>query len=252
MNNLSIVIITKNEAKNIKKCLKSLQGISDDIIIVDSGSIDNTEEICSMFSTTFITNEFKDYSSQKNFGNNLAKNTYILSIDADECLSDTLIKSISELNLNPETNTAYTFNRLNHHCGKPIKHGGWYPDKKLRIWNKNYGSWEGTIHEKVTFPQKPIIHHLKGDLLHYTYNTKEEHISQAKKFSKLNAISDFQKGKKTNLLVAYCSCFLRFAIIYIIKLGFLDGKIGFFIAKTTADATFWRRLELLRLNKVEI
>ncbi len=249
MDNLSIVIITKNEEQNIERCLSSIHMLSEDIIIIDSGSTDHTKEICKKHNTKYIYNKFIDYSSQKNFGNNLTKNDYILSIDADECLSDILLQSISELKLKPNTNIAYTFNRLNHHCGKPIKYGGWYPDKKLRIWNKNFASWEGSIHEKIVFTKTPTIKHLKGDLLHYTYNSKKDHIKQAIKFSKLNAISDFKRGKKTNIISLYLSYIYKFFCTYILKLGFLNGKIGFFIAKTSANATFLRKKKLLKLNK---
>ncbi len=249
MKNLSVVIITKNEAKNIERCLASVMQISNDITIIDSDSCDDTELICTSFPVKFIKNEFIDYSTQKNLGNELAINNYILSIDADEVLSKELLQSILDTNFNNTNNKAYSFNRLNHHCGKPIKHGGWYPDKKVRIWNKLFGQWEGTIHEKLVFKAPPQIVHLKGDLLHFTYNSRKEHITQAKKFSKLNAKSDLKKGKNTNICLAYLSSIIRFIFTYFIKLGFLDGKTGLFISKTTAHATFLRKKELLRLKK---
>ncbi|MDD4149951.1 MAG: glycosyltransferase family 2 protein [Bacteroidales bacterium] len=249
MKNLSVVIITKNEAKNIAKCLLSVKDISSDIILIDSGSNDDTELICKEFPVKFIQNTFLDYSSQKNYGNQFAKNNYILSIDADEILSKELLQSINEICFNNNDNKAYTFNRLNHHCGKPIKYGGWYPDKKLRIWNKQFGQWQGEIHEKIVFKENPQLTHLSGDLLHFTYNSKEEHLAQATKFSKLNAKSDFRKGKKTNILLAYLSSIMRFIVVFFFKFGLLDGKIGFFIAKTTAHATFLRKYELLSLRK---
>ncbi|MDD2635259.1 MAG: glycosyltransferase family 2 protein [Bacteroidales bacterium] len=249
MKDLSVVIITKNEAKNIEHCLASITTISSDIIIIDSGSIDDTKLICNKYPVRFINNTFIDYSTQKNYGNQFTKNNYILSIDADEVLSKELMQSINAISFNNNNNKAYSFNRLNHHCGKPIKYTGWYPDKKLRIWNKHFGQWEGTIHEKIVFKEKPEISHLKGDLLHFTYTSKNEHIKQAKKFSKLNAKSDYLKGKKTNMGLAYLSCATRFIFIYFFKLGFLDGKTGLFIAKTTAHASFLRKKELLNLTK---
>jgi len=249
VKNLSIVIITKNEEQNIAKCLDSIKDLSDDIIVVDSGSEDDTENICKKYNLTFVFNEFEDYSSQKNFGNNLAVNNYILSIDADEVLSLELKRSIIELDFDEDSNIAYSNNRLNFHCGKPIKHGGWYPDKKIRIWNKNYGRWEGKIHEELLFAEKPKTFHLNGDLLHYTYHSREEHIKQALKFSRLNAEKDFNDGKKTNYLAAYLSSCFRFISVFIFKLGFLDGKTGFFIAQTTSRATFLRKTELIKLNR---
>lgn len=249
MKNLSIVIITKNEERNIGRCLESIISLSDDIIVVDSGSQDMTREICQKHKIKFIVNDFHDYSSQKNFGNNIAKYDYIFSIDADEALSPELYESIKSLSFDPNKNIAFSFNRLSFHCSQAIKHGGWYPDKKTRIWNKKFGQWQGEIHEKLIFDSPPQIAHLNGDLLHYTYYTRDEHINQAKKFSSLNAKSDFKQGKNSNLFLVYFSFVFRFISVYILRLGFLDGKIGYFIAKTTARATFWRKKELLDLNR---
>lgn len=247
MNKLSVVIITYNEERNIGRCLESLKGISDDIIVVDSGSDDDTEVICREYNVNFITNRFLDYSSQKNFGNSIAKYDFILSIDADEVISPELRSSIFDIKL--ENNTAYSFNRLNFHSGKPIKHGGWYPDRKIRIWNKKYGEWRGIIHENIYFKELPGIIHIKGDLLHYTYDNLEEHLKQAIKFSMLNAKKDFDNGRKTNFFkIAFAPAF-RFISMYVIKLGFLDGYLGYYIAKTTAFASFLRNMELLVLKK---
>jgi len=249
MKSISIIIITFNEESNIKRCLDSLEGVSDDILVIDSGSTDKTKQICDKYDLRFITNKFEDYSSQKNFGNKLAKNNFILSIDADECLSKELKQSILSINFDDKENRAYTMNRLNHHSGKPIKYGGWYPDKKLRIWNKNYGKWEGIIHEWTDFSIFPTKYHLEGDILHYTYNSREEHKKQARKFASLNAQSDHSKNIKINYFYLLMSPLFRFITTYFFKFGFLDGSIGFFIAKTTANATFLRKKELLILNK---
>jgi glycosyltransferase involved in cell wall biosynthesis len=247
MENFSVVIITFNEEKDIGRCLASVSDLTDDIVVVDSGSTDSTAEICKQYPVRFVFREFDDYSSQKNFGNGLAKYDYIFSIDADECLSDRLKKSISEIEFN-KINTAISFNRLNHHCGKPVRHGGWYPDKKIRIWNSLYGEWTGKIHEIVEFAEKPEIIHLAGDLLHFTYNSRDEHMNQAKKFSLLNAKKDFENGKKANCYKIYLTPLLRFMTVYFFKLGFLDGRTGLFVAKTTARATFLRYKELISLN----
>lgn len=239
VDNISVVIISFNEEKNIERCLSSLCGISDDIVVVDSGSEDKTEEICLRYNCRFFFRKFDDYSSQKNFANSLTKNDYILSIDADECLSDELCDSIKKLKPT-DNNFAISFNRLNHYGGKPVRYCGWYPDRKTRIWNRKFAKWEGIIHEKIIFTVNPVTILLKGDLLHYTYNNKQEHIKQAKKFAILNAESDLKKGKKTSLHKFIFLPIFRFCTIYFFKLGFLDGKTGFFIAKISAHATFLR------------
>lgn len=247
MENLSIVIITLNEEENIGRCLASLVDVSDDIIVVDSGSVDNTKEICREYAVRFVYHKFDDYSSQKNYGNEIAKHDYVFSIDADECLSEELKKSIIKIDSN-FLNEAFTLNRLNHHCGNPIKYGGWYPDKKIRIWNRKYGKWVEKIHEYLKFEEEPKYFHLKGDLLHYTYKTKHEHLKQAEKFSVLNAQSDFEKGRNVGLFKIYFAPIFRFITVFFFKLGFLDGKTGYFIAKTTSHATYLRYKELYKLK----
>ncbi len=247
MKEISIVIITLNEEENIGRCLASLIDVSDDIIVVDSGSVDRTEEICNEYSVRFVYRKFDNYSSQKNYGNQLAKYNYVFSIDADECLSEELKKSLNDIDTNL-LNRVFTLNRLNHHSGKPIKFGGWYPDKKIRIWNRNFANWVGIIHEYLEFCEKPVFAHLNGDLLHFTYKTKAEHVKQAQRFSKLNAKSDFEKGKNISLIKIYFAPFFRFIAVYFFKFGFMDGEIGFFIAKTTSHATFLRYKELYGLK----
>lgn len=251
MEGLSVVIITYNEEANIERCLKSIVDLSSDIVIVDSGSTDRTQEICESYHCRFFLREFDDYSSQKNYSNSLAKHDYILSIDADECLSDDLKKSIKRFIPSYE-NIAVGFNRLNHHCGKPVRFCGWYPDRKIRIFNRKFARWEGPIHENIVFDNKPQTFHLSGDLLHFTYCSINEHVNQAEKFARLNALNDFNKGKKSSFFKPFFARFFRFFIVYFIKLGFLDGKTGFFIAKISARATFLRYRELYHQNKKKI
>jgi glycosyltransferase involved in cell wall biosynthesis len=248
MHKLSAVIITLNEEKNIDRCLKSLENIVDEIIIVDSNSTDNTIKIASQYGAKIFQQEWLGYSKQKNYANSLAQNEYILSLDADEALSTELSNSI----LNLKTvgfNGAYSFNRLNNYCGKWIKHTAWYPDKKLRIWNKNEGSWTGDIHEEVTFKNSVNKHHLKGDLLHYSFYSIEEHVNVINKFSTSKAETLYKKGKKANLFKLLFKPFVKFFIIYIIKLGFLDGYYGFVISKNSAFSDHLKFLKLRELYK---
>lgn len=250
MRKLSVVIITLNEENNIGKCLSALKNLSDDIIIVDSGSTDNTKKICENYKVKFFVREFDDYSNQKNYGNNLAKYDYILSLDADEVLSEKLYSSIEKINFEND-NYFYGFNLLNHYCGKAIWFGGWYPDKKYRIWNKNYAHWQGKIHEKLVFSQKPKKIFIKGHLLHYTYNSVEEHKLKAKKYAKLSAIKDLEKGKNYNYFMLYAKPIYKFVLMYFIKLGIFDGKNGFLLAKINSHATFLKVFEFLKKKKCE-
>ncbi len=247
---VSIVIITLNEEKNIKRCLDSVIDISDDILIIDSDSKDKTVEICKQYKNVkVISNKFIDYSSQRNFGTESAKYDYILNIDADEVLSEKLKKSILSLNIDNNKNIIYSFNRLNHYCLRPIKFGAWYPDVKRKFWNKNYAKWEGNVHETLKFKDKPQEIKLKGDLLHYTYDNPEEHFNRTIKYAILSAEKDFINGKKSNILKLIFKPFLKFIFLFFFKLGFLDGYYGYLIAKTSAFSDFIRISVLISKNK---
>lgn len=249
MIKVSIVIITYNEEENIENCLKSIVDISDDIIIVDSGSNDKTIDICKKYTQNIFYNKFENYSSQKNYANSLAKYNYVFSIDADEIVSEELKKSIFKINVDEKsTEIAYSFNRLNYHSGKPVKYCGWYPDTKIRIWNKNIGVWKGSVHEKIEFSKQQIIIKLKGDLLHYTYKNNKEHKLQADKFALLNAKIEHEKNVKSNYIKIIVYPFLKFINIYIVKLGILDGKIGFTIAYYSAYSNYKKNKYLLGIT----
>jgi glycosyltransferase involved in cell wall biosynthesis len=245
MLQLSVVIITFNEEKNIGRCLDSLREIADEIVVVDSFSTDHTASICKKYNVNFIQRQWEGYSATKNFANAQAKNNWILSLDADEALSDELRKSIlaAKQQTHPK---AYQFNRLTNYCGKWIKHCGWYPDRKTRIFDKTNASWEGTIHERLVVKNE-VPDLLKGDCLHYSYYTIEEHYRQSDKFATLSAESMFQQGKKVSLLKLLFSPLIKFAECYFLKLGFLDGIAGYTICKITASATFSKYRKLRRL-----
>lgn len=243
MQNLSLVIITFNEEKNIERCLQSVQSVVDEIIIVDSFSTDKTIEICHKYDAKIIQQKWLGYSKQKNLGNEQASNDFILSLDADEALSETLSQSILELK-KTGFKGAFTFNRLNNYCGKWIKHTSWYPDKKLRIWNKNEGEWQGDIHETTVFKSPVDIQHLKGDLLHYSYYSIHEHILQANKFSEIAAETRYKQGKKVGLFKIIFSPFMKFFKEYFIKLGLLDGIHGFTISIIASHETFLKYIKL--------
>ena len=140
--NISAVIIAFNEEKNIERCILSLKNVVDEIVVVDSFSKDKTKEICLAHNVVFIEHSFKGHIEQKNWAYTQASNNYVLSLDADEALSDELKNSILAIKNNWK-NDGYAFNRLTSYCGKWIKHCGWYPDIKLRLWDRRKGTWKG-------------------------------------------------------------------------------------------------------------
>ncbi|MDE3144058.1 MAG: glycosyltransferase family 2 protein [Bacteroidota bacterium] len=247
---LSVVIITFNEEKNIERCLKSVQGIADEIIVVDSLSTDATEEICSRYYVRFIKQKFLGYIEQKNFALDQATNNYVLSLDADEMLSDELRQSIIAIKQKPFSADAYSMNRCSSFCGKWIKHGNWYPDKKIRLLDKTKGKWGGiNPHDKIEMQTGSGLQHLSGDIFHYSYYSLEEVITQNNKFTTIQAKAMFDAGKPANYFNLIINPLVAFISGYIFKLGFLDGADGFFIASSVAYQTMVKYAKLLHLRR---
>jgi glycosyltransferase involved in cell wall biosynthesis len=247
MPQLSVVIITFNEELNIKRCLESILAIADDIVVVDSFSTDKTEEICKQYNVKFIQRKWEGYSATKNFANSQAQYDWILSLDADEALSEELKKSILKIKKKAETET-YKFNRLTNYCGTWIRHCGWYPDAKIRIFDRNKAKWEGKIHEQLITSGSPAIL-LKGDCLHYSYYTLDQHYRQSDKFSTLSAQSLYERGKKASIIKLWFSPAVKFINDYIFKLGILDGMAGYVICKISAYTTYLKYKKLREMNK---
>lgn len=243
---LSIVIITFNEAKNIKRCLDAVKGISNDIVIVDGYSADETAHICQQYDhVNFIQRSWEGYAKTKNFANQQAKNNYILSLDADEVLTDVLKASIIGIT---SFQGVYSFNRLTNYCGNWIKHSGWYPDRKVRIFPKDVVKWQGDyVHETLKIPEGMKETWLAGDLLHYSYHTKADHYRQIEKYSTLHAQKMLAEGKKYSSFKRYVSPAFKFFKTYVLQLGFLDGYAGFQIASISAKAVKMK-YEKLRLE----
>jgi glycosyltransferase involved in cell wall biosynthesis len=244
---LSVVIITFNEERNIGRCLASLKEAADEIIVVDSFSTDKTEEICKQYKVKFIQRSWEGYSSTKNFANQQASNNWILSLDADEALSEELYNSILDIKKQNELLTC-SFNRLTNYCGSWIRHSGWYPDVKIRIFNREKIKWTGSIHETLTIPLNESVKHLKGDCLHYSYYAVEEHYRQANKFASLSAENMFSKNKKTNQLEVILRPVAKFIRNYFIKGGILDGSKGFTVCRITAYETYLKYSRLRELQ----
>lgn len=247
---LSAVIITLNEEANIARCIESLLPVADEIIVVDSFSTDQTKEICIKYPVVrFIEHAFEGHIGQKNFALQQAQYPYVLSLDADESLSKEAQNSILKEKQH-FTADGYTFNRLTNYCGKWIKHGGWYPDKKLRLVNKSKAIWKGiNPHDVLCLNTEGTIVHLKGDILHYSVKSIEDHIQTVQKFSSIAAEARFNNGVKSDFMKIFFHPFWKFLRNYFFKLGFLDGYYGFVIARISAFSTFLRYVKLRQLWK---
>ncbi|MFY9145303.1 MAG: glycosyltransferase family 2 protein [Bacteroidales bacterium] len=248
MTKLSVIIITFNEERNIGRCLQSVKEIADEIIVVDSFSTDETQNICEQFEAKFISEKWRGYSAQKNFANSLASNNWILSIDADEAISEELKNSIKKWKSQGTPQFA-RFNRLTNYCGQWIKHCGWYPDTKLRIFHKNQAQWSGEVHEKLKFNEPQQIAFLKGDLLHFSYYSIDEHVAQTNKFSSLAAQQLFISGRHIPFIKALLNPPTIFLRKYIINGGFLDGYYGYVICRLAALQTFLKYFKAWQMQK---
>jgi glycosyltransferase involved in cell wall biosynthesis len=247
---ISVVIITYNEERNIERCLQSVQSIADEVIVLDSGSTDMTEAICKRYHVRFLVQPFLGHVKQKNAAAQFAKHPYLLSLDADEALSEGLIASIIALKTQKEPlSDGYQMNRLNYYAGKWIKYGGWYPDRKLRLWRKESGLWAGNNpHDIFQMHPETRTSHLKGDLLHYSYSSIEEHRTKTRRYAEISANSKHQLKKKATLLHRFGAPILKFIQSYVIQLGFLEGRRGFAIAFISAAEKYWKYQYLHKLR----
>ncbi|HRS54035.1 MAG TPA: glycosyltransferase family 2 protein [Bacteroidales bacterium] len=250
MVKISAVVITYNEEKNIARCLESLKKVADDIVVIDSYSTDKTKEICLSYGVRFEEHMFIGHIEQKNYGITRTIYPYVLSLDADEELSPQLINSILKVK-NNWTADGYTMNRLTNYCGKWIHFSGWYPDTKLRLWDSRKGHWGGiNPHDCFIMGKNVKILHLKGNLLHYSYSSIDDHLKQVSYFTNISANQYFKQNKKNNIMLKlFIAPIFKFIKHYILKLGFLDGYYGYVISKISSYAVFIKYAKIRELKK---
>ena len=250
MPKISAVIITYNEESFIGKCLASLEGIADEIIVVDSFSTDATEEICKKYNVRFVQHAFEGFRDQKNYALQFATYKHILSLDADEALSDKLRESILAIKDKWDYD-GYLFNRRGNYGGAWINHSEWYPDRQLRLFYADHGSWgKLNLHEKFLMSNGATIGNLNGDLLHWPFLTRQDHIDKMNKYALIGAEEYHKAGRKSNIFTPYIHFLWGFFRSYIVHKGFLDGRNGYLICSMYAKSTFnkYRRLKVLNSN----
>lgn len=232
-HNISAVIISFNEEKLIQQCIESILPITNDIIIVDSGSTDQTVSIATAAGARVFHMPWEGYGANKNFGNSKARYDWILSIDADEILDNDLANHIN--NIDKNSDTIYKIKSLVNYNGKWIRHCGWYPAWKLRFFHKTIAKWNlDPVHEALIYPSGINLKELNGELLHYSYNGVEDHKTKSTKYGKLKAESWLHSGKSIGVLKRLLGPTFKFLRTYILKLGFLDGREGYIISKMDA------------------
>ena len=246
---ISAVIITQNEERNIGRCLESLRGVVDEVVVVDSGSKDGTEEICRKAGVRFEHHDWEGFAGQKNYADSLASGEWILSIDADEALSPELRRSILAIKAgSPSDDIVFSFNRLTNYCGHWIRHCGWHPDWCMRMWRKGKAHWEGLIHEELRFYSAVQHERMSGDLYHYSYYTVGEHLQRQSKYAMLCAEEYYQRGKRCGVAAIVLRPAWTFFRNYFLRLGFLDGWAGFVVCKVSAMYTMTKYATLFKLK----
>lgn len=241
MITLSAVIIVHNEERNIERCIKSLQGVADEIVIVDSGSTDGTVDICQSCGVRPVSHEWVGYAQQKNFANDLATGDWLLSLDADEALSDELRSSLVSLKqTGMESGTVYEVARLTNFGGHWVRHCGWYPDARVRLWQRGKARWEGSVHEQLMFDSAVRTLRLKGDLLHYSYYSLAELAERQPKYYRLAAEEAYAQGRKAGAASMVLKPAWTFVRDYFLRGGLLDGATGFVVCRMNAHYTFMK------------
>ncbi len=249
MDPLSAVIITRNEARNIGRCLKALEGVCEEAIVVDAESTDDTRGIAERHGARVVVRAWTDYSDQKNHANGLATHPYVLSLDADEELSPALRSSILAAK-RQGFRGAYSMHRLTNYCGTWVRHGGWYPDTKVRLFDRRSARWAGAhVHETLELAPGTTVTLLEGDLLHYSYPSIADHLERIERYSDLHARKLMASGKSAGPVKLWGSPIAKFLQGYVLQLGLLDGRAGWDIAWLSARAVHLKYAKLNALRR---
>ena len=243
---LSVIVITKNEAHAIGKCLESVSW-ADEIVVLDSGSTDGTVKICESFGAKVHVTDWPGFGPQKNRALDLATGEWVLSLDADEIVPPQLKAEIMGA-ISKGDADAYSFPRSSSYCGKFMRHGGWWPDRVTRLFRRGSARFsDDLVHEKLIAEGKTA--ELSSPLIHIAFSDLEEVLQKVDRYSTAGALMMAQKGKRASLGTAILHGFWSFFRTYFLKAGFLDGKEGFMLAVSNAEGTYYRYLKLMLLGK---
>ena len=246
---ISVVIICRNEAHIIGKTIAAAKRVSDDVVVVDSGSTDGTQQIATNGGANLLKTDWQGYGKNKNKGVAIAKHNWILSIDADEIIDEVLTQELNDL-VFTEATIVYNL-RFRAFLGKDmIRYGEWANDAHIRLYNRKKVSWnEAQVHEALLFPDDVKVLTLKGYIHHYTSKNIEDFAHKTVNYAMLNALKYHQQGKKAGWLKCRLAPVFSFVKNYLFRLGFLDGAPGFTVAKMNAWYTWLKYMRLRELNK---
>ena len=247
MPSLSVILITKNEAANIRACLESVAW-ADEIIVVDSGSTDDTVTICKELGAQVYVHDWPGFGAQKNRALGYANNDWILSLDADERVTPELKAQLAQAITDKDNDKdGFYLPRRSQFCGRFIRHSGWYPDYVLRLFKRTKGRFsDDMVHERVLL--QGASGKLSSPLLHYSYLTGSDVKRKSEQYASAAALQMFNSGKTATLAGAHIRAGWAFLRTYCLRLGFLDGIAGFNIARMNARTTYlkYKKLKLMR------
>ena len=247
---ISFCIITLNEESNLARCLASCADLADELVVLDSGSTDSTEQIALQFGARWETQPWLGYVAQKNKLLDLAQHHWVFSIDADEELSPRLREEIRRIKADApdESVSGFSMPRCVFYQSRWIRHGNWYPDRLTRLFQKNRARFAGgKVHERLELKGKTV--RLRGDIHHYSFKDAADHWARCQKYARLWAETRHDEGKRAGLLKPYTRAIARWLRGYFIKAGFLDGPCGLHIANVCAREVYLKYTELRKLSR---
>lgn len=248
MPSLSVILITKNEANNLADCLASLGNLPTEVIVVDNGSTDDTVNIARLLGATVVeTDSWPGFGPQKNLALDTARCDWILSVDADERLTDQLRDQVKSALVKHEYD-CYEIPRLSYFRGKPIRHGGWYPDYIVRLCKRGSARFSDDLVHESLIP-KSTVGRLTTPLLHYSYRSTEDVERKIKAYSDAGAKQLFARGKRTNYIAAITHGAWAFTRTYMFRMAFIDGLKGFEIAVMNKRSSYLKYKKLIRLQQ---
>jgi glycosyltransferase involved in cell wall biosynthesis len=233
---ISAAIITYNEERNIARVIESLR-CCDEILVLDSGSNDRTVEVATRLGARVVEASWHGYAAQKNIAASLVQHDWVLSLDADESLSEALEAEIWQIKKNGPQFDGYTMPRLAQYLGRWILHSGWYPDRKVRLFDRRKAKWVGEfVHETVRVEGR--VGHLKSNLLHFTCDSLSEHVRSMDRYTTLAAQEIASRDENVSFRTLLLNPTWTFFRTYVLKLGFMDGPEGLAIAYMAAFYNF--------------
>lgn len=246
---ISGVVITKNEEANIRRCIESMLQVVDEVVVLDSDSTDQTCAIAEQLGATVHKVNWLGYANTKNLAEELVQHRYILSLDADEWLDEEAIQVIKGITHKIPEVTAFEFKRKNYFGSRWIRFGGWYPDKKIRLFDKTCAEWQGDYVHETLVVKRGLTMPLDGHIIHATVLDKEAHKQTIDKYARLAARQALESGKTLSILWGIRSTITHFIKLYLVKLGFLDGRIGLGICLRSAKGRWLRHKYFKEISK---